>query len=152
MRASQGGTSSERSGDLEKAIEVYRKAVVVEKLAWIFDDQSGEYVETSVALARARQKFFDYQIERATTRYGDAVGDLELGAPDTAVGKLEEAQSLLEKVEEGGEAVRKQVATMLEKARDQIRKRPGGAGGEQRRPGPRAHVSGASPAGLSCVS
>lgn len=118
MRASQGGTSSENSGKPEEAIAVYRHALIVEKLAWILDDQSEEYVETSVALARARKKFFDYQIERTNARYGDAVQALEKGA-DVALSVLEEAQSLLEEVEEGGEEPRKRIWDLLEKTRDQ---------------------------------
>jgi hypothetical protein len=94
QRASDGGTSSERSEEFAKAVDVYRRAIQA-GYAVIVDDRTGEPVEAVSALMRVREALFKQLIGRASTRYNEALEDIKAGAPETAVDKLVQCQELL---------------------------------------------------------
>ena len=122
LRASDGGTSAERAGNYEQAIETYRQAIL-QNLTIIVDDGTSEPIEVAPALRRAREAYFQDLLRRAEQRYNEAERSLAEGGPELAVERLENAQGLLEKVEEGGDEARSKVSDLLEKARRQQRQK-----------------------------
>lgn len=115
LKASEGGTSSERSQEYERAMAVFRWAIL-DGLTEIVDDIHGTPVDPVEALKRTRLAYFEDLKKRAAQRYGDAKANLAAGAPEAALRWLNEAQELLGKVEEGGEELRKQVNELLDQA------------------------------------
>ncbi len=115
LKASEGGTSSERSEEYERAMAVFRKAIL-DGLTEIVDDVHGTPVDPVEALRRTRMAYFEDLKKRAAQRYGDAKANLAAGAPEAALRWLKEAQELLGKVEEGGEEQRKLVKDLLDEA------------------------------------
>ncbi len=115
LKASEGGTSSERSQEYERAMAVFRRAIL-DGLTEIVDDVHGTPVDPVEALRRTRLAYFEDLKKRAAQRYGDAKANLAAGAPEAALRWLNEAQELLGKVEEGGEELRKQVNELLDQA------------------------------------
>ncbi len=117
LRASEGGASSERAQDFETAIERYRSALRA-GYDVIVDDVTGDPIEVGPALSRTLQGYWTDLRVRSGRRYDEALRALEDGYPETAVGLLEEAASLMKKVEEGGEEIRRQVDEALARARE----------------------------------
>jgi hypothetical protein len=115
LKASEGGTSSERSEQYELAMAIFRKAIL-DGLTEIVDDVHGTPVDPVEALKRTRLAYFEDLKKRAEQRKGDAAANLRAGAPEAAQRWLKEAQELLGKVEEGGEDLRKQVNELLDQA------------------------------------
>ncbi|MFZ2361545.1 MAG: hypothetical protein WA040_19545 [Anaerolineae bacterium] len=115
LKASEGGTSSERSEQYELAMAIFRKAIL-DGLTEIVDDVHGTPVDPVEALKRTRMAYFEDLKKRAKQRKGDAEANLKAGAPEAALRWLKEAQDLAGKVEEGGEELRKQVNDLLDKA------------------------------------
>jgi hypothetical protein len=118
LRESEGGASNERAGEYEKAIERYRTALA-QGLRVIYDDATGEPLDVPAALERARRAYWQDLLGRASRRHRDAVQSLQDGYPEVAIQRLEEAQELLKKVEEGGEDARRQVDDALARAREE---------------------------------
>lgn len=116
VRASQGGASSERAQDFEKAIKKYSDAL---DLGYdvIKDDTTGEFIDVNLALRRTREAYWHDLRDRASRRHAEAEESLEKGYPEAAVRKLEEAQELVRKIEEGGEEIRRMVDDALSHAR-----------------------------------
>ena len=120
LRASEGAASAERAQDFERAIEQYRSALR-EGYDVIVDDTTGEPIEVAKALERVLQAYWADLRERSSRRYNEASDALRDGYPETAVVLLEEAQELTNKVEEGGEEIRRQVAESLARAQEELR-------------------------------
>jgi len=119
QQASDGGTSSERSGALEKAFDVFRKAFR-DGFVTIVDDQTGEPVKVQETYDRIRRRYFDLQISRTDERFNDATQALKSGSPEVAVNRLKEARELLETVEDqSGVEWRTRVEAQLEKSRQE---------------------------------
>lgn len=119
LAASMGGTSSERAQDFEKAIDIYRSALL-QGYQVIIDDATGEPVETALVLRRVRDAYFRSLLSRVANRHADALESLQVGSPEDAVARLEEALGLLKKVEEGGEKERMQIEQLLEHSRSEV--------------------------------
>lgn len=120
LRVSEGGTSSERSQQYDKATQVYRDAVRAGFTA-IVDDVTGEAIDPAIRLREtlaARNKDF---ISRTSDRYNDAEVALREGAPEVAVEKLTDAKELLAQLESGGDAWRGKVDQLLEQAQTSVR-------------------------------
>ena len=120
LRAGEGGTSAERDGDFEKAMAVFRTALL-NGYAEIVDDVSGERINTQESLTRVLQTYRKDLLGRVGGRYGDAEKSLEDGYPETAVDLLNECTDLLEMVYQGGEEVRGQVGELMGRAKNAIR-------------------------------
>jgi tetratricopeptide (TPR) repeat protein len=119
FRASEGACSNERAAHFEKAIEIYTKAL---NLGYdvIVDDTTGEYTDVRSALERARRSYMGDLKRRAHRRYNEALNALIDGYPQAAIKRLEEAQELVSKIEEGGEEVRGLIDQALAKAHQQL--------------------------------
>jgi hypothetical protein len=120
LRASEGGASSERAQDFEKAIETYRAALRA-GYDVIAGDTTGEPINVAEALERTLQAYWFDLRERSSRRYNEAQRALKDGYPETAVNLLKEAQDLMRKVEEGGEEIRTQVDEALAHAQEALK-------------------------------
>jgi len=125
--ASEGGASNERSKNFKAAIEKYKEAL--NKGYQVIQDDSGEgvgpngepgYIEVVPALARVRRAYWQDLKGRVMTRVEAANKFLADGYPETAVTRLEEAQKLINDIEEGAEDVRPQVDEALTKANEEL--------------------------------
>jgi hypothetical protein len=127
LRVSEGGTSSERSQQYDKAIQVYRNAVRA-GFTQIVDDVGGDPVDPAIRLREAlaaRNKDF---ISRTADRYNDAEVALRAGTPEVAVEKLTDARGILTQIESDltqiesdGDAWRRKVDQLLEQAQTSVR-------------------------------
>jgi len=120
LKASQGGTSSERSQQYDTAIQVYRDAIRA-GYTQIVDDISGEYVDPAIRLRETIVARDKDNIARTSARYNDAEVARRDGAPEVAVAKLIDAKDLLAPVETGAEEWRKKVDQLLEQAQSDVR-------------------------------
>ncbi|MGC8838070.1 MAG: tetratricopeptide repeat protein [Anaerolineae bacterium] len=122
LRQSEGGASNERAGQYEEAIEKYR-ATLARGFLVIYDDTTGEPMDVVAALERTRKAYYQDLLGRASRRHRDAMDSLKEGYPEVAIQRLEEAQDLLRKVEEGGDEARRQVDDALARAREEKKRK-----------------------------
>ena len=120
QRAGEGGTSNVVSENFDQAIKTYTDALG-KGYDTIKDDVSGEIVRTVDVLGRARLAYWTNLSKRVSERQNDANESLQAGYPDTAVSKLEEADVLVKKIQEGGENERSSVEKDLSRAREEQR-------------------------------
>jgi hypothetical protein len=123
LRAGRGGRRLELEQEYDAAIEIYRAALRA-GYTEIANEDSGDnslYIEPSILLRRAIQKRNKDLLQRSSLRYADAEQSLADGLLEAAVERLEEALSLLEDVETGGDEWRAKVQKKLEEARINLR-------------------------------
>ncbi|MFZ2361546.1 MAG: hypothetical protein WA040_19550 [Anaerolineae bacterium] len=124
LRASEGATAAERSGNYEYAMSVYRKAIL-NGLTEIIDDALGTPVDPVAALRRTRMAYFEDLKKRAAQSYEHAKATLAAGVPEVALHWLKEAQELLGKVEEGGEYLRRDIRVLMDQVNLEIDQKRG---------------------------
>lgn len=119
LNASEGGASSERAQAYEAAIAKYRAAMDA-GFVEIADDtgERGATVDVAKALGRTRKAYFADLKNRVDQRLKDADGFTRDGFPETALSRLNEAKTLIDKIEEGGEESRARVNDQLSAAEE----------------------------------
>lgn len=108
--------ANERAGNYEAALRTYTTALCA-GFAVLVDCPAGQPIVVAEALEQVRRKYFDELKIGILRCYREWQEYLAAGDPETAIAKMEGAQELARKIEEGGEAIRRKLDDALTQAR-----------------------------------